>query len=199
MAAGVSRQLSTWAVADYQRASPLANWPRSKNVFGYGPAPQILKEPKSLYHSPSGTSGHLSIQRRSWFRSATLIARSRIRSINAAVLVRANSPIARFSALAEDHSAQFISQAVCCFRILLVAETLGQSKKLPSFLRLRSDPVLDEFQQHAILAKLATPRHANYLLCKPRRQTHTLANRFISCAHAIIMHQSGAVSRRGRR
>src|SRR5216684_6783042 len=46
----------------YLGASPLAAWPRSKNVLGYEPWPQILNEPKSLYQSPSGTSGCCSIQ-----------------------------------------------------------------------------------------------------------------------------------------
>src|SRR6266550_2409196 len=64
-----------------QSNPPLAAWPRSRNVLGYEPWPQILNEAKSLYQSPSGTSGFDSIQTRSCLRSATLIARSRIRSI----------------------------------------------------------------------------------------------------------------------
>jgi hypothetical protein len=67
-----ARQLSvipTYLVYDSgiipQSTSPLAAWPRSRNVLGYEPWPQILNEPKSLYHSPSGTSGFDSIQTRS--------------------------------------------------------------------------------------------------------------------------------------
>jgi len=30
---------------------------RNRKVFGYWPSPQSLKDPKSLYHGPSGTSG----------------------------------------------------------------------------------------------------------------------------------------------
>ena len=48
-----------------QRASPFATCPRSRNVLAYDPLPQILKEPKSLYQSPSGTCGCVSTQRRS--------------------------------------------------------------------------------------------------------------------------------------
>jgi len=36
---------------------PLAAWPFSRNVFGNRPSPQILNDPKSLYQSPSATSG----------------------------------------------------------------------------------------------------------------------------------------------
>jgi hypothetical protein len=67
--------------AGFYRDTPLAAWPRRRNVLGYEPCPQILNEPKSLYQSPFGTSGFDSIQRRSSLRSAMLIARSRIRSI----------------------------------------------------------------------------------------------------------------------
>ena len=48
-----------------QTAAPLGACPRSRNVFGRDPWPQILNEPKSLYQSLSGTSGSDSIQRRS--------------------------------------------------------------------------------------------------------------------------------------
>ena len=44
-----------------QIADPFAACPRMRNVLGYGPWPQILKELKSLYQSPSGTSGPDSI------------------------------------------------------------------------------------------------------------------------------------------
>ena len=48
-----------------QSNPPLAAWTRSRNVLEYEPWPQILNEPKSLYQSPSGTSGVDSIQTRS--------------------------------------------------------------------------------------------------------------------------------------
>src|SRR5437870_167566 len=69
------------SVATTHRLSPLAGWARSRNVFGNDPSPQILKDPKSLYHSPSGRSGFDSTHIRSIFRSAMLMLRSRIRSI----------------------------------------------------------------------------------------------------------------------
>jgi hypothetical protein len=37
-------------------ALPRAAWPRSRKVLGNFPLPQTLNDPKSLYHSPSGTS-----------------------------------------------------------------------------------------------------------------------------------------------
>src|SRR3984885_4643888 len=49
--------------------------------FGNDPWPQRLNESKSLYHSPSGTSGLVSTQSRRQLRLAMLIVRSRIRSI----------------------------------------------------------------------------------------------------------------------
>jgi hypothetical protein len=39
------------------RGWPFAACPLSRNVFGNLPWPQILKEPKSLYHGPSGAPG----------------------------------------------------------------------------------------------------------------------------------------------
>src|SRR5580765_7307558 len=36
---------------------PLATSPRKRKGLGYFPSPQILNDPKSLYPSPSGTSG----------------------------------------------------------------------------------------------------------------------------------------------
>jgi hypothetical protein len=101
------------------------------------------------------------------------------------------------SLAAEDHSAEFIAQAVGRFRILLVAETLSQGKKLLLFSLLCVDPVLDQFQQYAILAQLSTLRHATYLVRQPGRQTHTLANRFLSHLHNTIMHQNGVRAIRG--
>ena len=49
--------------------------------FGYRPSPHSLNDPKSLYHSSSGTSGSDSIQSRSWLRSARVMLLSRILSI----------------------------------------------------------------------------------------------------------------------
>src|SRR5258707_9283690 len=42
--------------ADYNLL-PLAGWPRRRKVLGHFPSPQILKEPKSLYQTPSAASG----------------------------------------------------------------------------------------------------------------------------------------------
>src|SRR5207249_12082934 len=36
---------------------PLAACPFKRNVLGNSPSPQILNDPKSLYHGPSGASG----------------------------------------------------------------------------------------------------------------------------------------------
>jgi hypothetical protein len=55
---------------------PLRTWPARRNVFGYAPSPQSLKDPKSLYHGPSGTLGLDSIQSRKRLRSCRLILRS---------------------------------------------------------------------------------------------------------------------------
>ena len=52
-----------------------------RNVFGNDPLPQILNVPKSLYQSPSGTSGFESTRSRRRLRSAMPITRSCIRSI----------------------------------------------------------------------------------------------------------------------
>src|ERR1041384_585403 len=66
-----------------------------------------------------------------WLRSEMLIARLRIRSMRCWGTLRASCPSVRAAALAaEDHSAEFIAQAVSRFRILLVAETLSEGEKL---------------------------------------------------------------------
>jgi hypothetical protein len=102
-------------------------------------------------------------------------------------------PSVRAAALAaEDHSAEFIAQAVSRFRILLVAETLGQGKKLLLLSLLCVDSVLDQLQQHAILAQLSALGHAAHLLRHPGRQTDALTNRLLSRLHNTIMHQNGA-------
>jgi hypothetical protein len=60
----------------------------------------------------------------------------------------------------KNHSAEFIAQAVGRFRILLVAETFGQGKKLLLLSLLCVNAVLDQFQQHLILAQLSILGHA---------------------------------------
>src|SRR5438067_5393567 len=89
-----------------------------------------------------------------------------------AVPARAGCPSVRAAALAaEDHSAEFIAQAVSRCRILLVTETLSQGKKLLLLSLLCVDSVLDQLQQHAILAQLSALGHATHLLRHPGRQT----------------------------
>ncbi len=43
--------------AAFHSFSPRAICPRRRKVFGNFPSPQILNDPKSLYHLPSGASG----------------------------------------------------------------------------------------------------------------------------------------------
>ena len=101
--------------------------------MGWDPLPQILKEPKSLYHSPSGTSGRVSTQRRGRLRSEMLIARSRVRSIRCRRTPWEACPKVRAAALAAEHrSAEFIAPAVSRQGILLVPKTLGEGKKVVS-------------------------------------------------------------------
>ncbi|MGD0363723.1 MAG: hypothetical protein ABSC93_22810 [Bryobacteraceae bacterium] len=71
--------------------------------------------------------------------------------------------------------AKFIAQAVGRFRVLLVAETLSQGEKLLLFPLLCVDAVLDQFQQHAILAQLSALGHATHLLRELEGQTDALA------------------------
>lgn len=49
-----------------QSGFPLATCFLVRKVFGNLPSPQILKDPKSLYHNPSGASGSDSLQSLSW-------------------------------------------------------------------------------------------------------------------------------------
>lgn len=103
-----------------------------------------------------------------------------------------NHPRATEDALAaEEHPAEFITQAVGRFRIPLVAETLRQGKKLLLLSLLCVNSALDQFHQHAVLAQLSTRGHATHLLRQSGGQTHTLANRFLSHLNNITMHQNG--------
>jgi hypothetical protein len=54
----INKLKRSWPVEkrDYN-SLPLAAWPDSRNVFGYFPSPQTLKDPKSLNQRPSGTLG----------------------------------------------------------------------------------------------------------------------------------------------
>jgi len=118
-----------------------ATRPRSRNVLRYDPLPRILKRP---IFDPE----------------AELV---QIRDTDGAIAHPPDQILAHpfgqvvpaldFAAsAAEDHSAKFIAQTAGGFRIPLVAETLSQGKELLLFSLLCVDSVLDQFQQHAILA-----------------------------------------------
>jgi len=92
---------------------------------------------------------------------------------------------------AEDHAAELIAQAASRFGILLVAETLSQGKKLLLFPLLCVNAVLDQLQQHTILAQLSALGHATHLLRHLGRQADALTNRLLSHFHNTIMHQNG--------
>jgi hypothetical protein len=63
--------------ADYSLL-PRAGWPDMRKVLGNRPVPQSLNVPKSLYQSPSGTSGSCDFQlassNRSFHRSLALLS-----------------------------------------------------------------------------------------------------------------------------
>ena len=63
--------------ANYSRL-PLAGWPDIRNVLGNRPVPQSLNVPKSLYQSPSGTSGSCDFQLASSNRSSIETLRSTV-------------------------------------------------------------------------------------------------------------------------
>jgi hypothetical protein len=64
----------------YLISSPRTACPLSRKVFGYFPSPQILNDPKSLNHSPSGASGSDSRHCFSRYKSSGAIFRSAARS-----------------------------------------------------------------------------------------------------------------------
>ena len=51
---------------------------------------------------------------------------------------------------AEEHPTQLVAETLRFFRVAFAAETLGQSKEFLLLSFLRFNPVLDEFQQHAV-------------------------------------------------
>jgi hypothetical protein len=62
------------AVESQSNFAPQHGWLSVRNVEGSEPLPTILNDPKSLHHSPSGTSGSLSIHVCSFRMSAAQIS-----------------------------------------------------------------------------------------------------------------------------
>jgi len=115
--------------APIKDSGPLAAWPLERKVLGYGPRPQILKEPKFLYQSPSGTSGCESIQvevdsspRGRWLGPA-----SDQLGVDAH-LPEGHPSLRSWVSAAKNHATQLIAESVCLFRIGSVAKFSANSK-----------------------------------------------------------------------
>jgi len=177
-----------------QRACPLAACSRSRNVFGTDPLPQILKEPKSLYQSPSGTSGFASIQSRRRSDRGCRSPGPAFGLSGAGGRRAAGWPTSRSSAsAAKDHSTHLIAQALDFIRIGRAPEAFGEVEELLLFALLGLHAVFDEFYQHPVGTEPARLRQTADLVCDVRRQANALSYRPDRHPHDTIMHQTGAV------
>ena len=139
--AGEARH-SRGARASYSRF-PLADWPDIRKVLGNRPVPQSLNVPKSLYQSPSGTSGSWDFQLASSNRSSIETLRSLTRSRRWAhfswEVLALN--LGHGSA-AQNQRAKLVHQAILIARIV-VSKILLQSFEelaLPILLALEAEP-----------------------------------------------------------
>lgn len=107
--------------ADYSRL-PLAGWPDIRKVLGNRPVPQSLNVPKSLYQSPSGTSGSCDFQSANSNRSSIETLRSLARSRRWAHFSRGILLLDfGHASAAKDQSTKLVQQPVLLARIVTAA------------------------------------------------------------------------------
>ena len=134
---------------------PFAACPLSRNVFGSSPSPQILNDPKSLYHGPSGPLAPI--------RAITSICKDP-RRISADPLpdrrdARVESVEGRSTesspSITECHPRKFFLQALPLSRVARFGKSIYERKEtvLLGFSRLQTDR--DQVYEHAIRACLA--------------------------------------------
>ena len=133
---------------------PLAACPLKGNVFGSSPSPQILNDPKSLYHGPSGASGSDS-RHNLVCKDPRLISAGPLLDRKDARAASVEDRSTESSALVtECHPRKFFLQALPLSRIPRFSKSIYQRKEtvLLGFSRLQTD--LDQIYEHVIRACL---------------------------------------------
>ena len=146
----------------FHSAAPNGFMPFFKTVFGYSPVPQIMKDPKSLYQSPSGAQGSVTTQLRSRCRSSRVIARwaTRSRMCSHSGRGRLTKRIFGNRGSPEDRTDQIFTDLALSCRIAFRKEPLISSRELLPFCRVGFDTPLGECHQRPAQRHVALLRHA---------------------------------------
>ena len=180
--------------------------PFFRTVFGYSPVPQMMKEPKSLYQSPSGAHGSVTTQFWSRCRSSRVIARSATRSRMCSHTARGRLAKRIFGSRAspEDRSDQIFAGFAFPRGIAFRHELLVSSCESGPRRRFGLDSAFRKRHQRPAHRHVALFRHAPDFTRKRRRHRHALPDGagsrpdgcFASSLHNFIMiqmHHTGAL------
>lgn len=125
----------------YYSRLPLASWPDIRKVLGKRPVPQSLNVPKSLYQSPSGTSGFCDFQfEQVLHRNLALLGA--IAKVGPLLSGKVLPLDFGHGSAAQDQCAELVNQPILITWIV-VAKILPQSFEelaLPILLALQAEP-----------------------------------------------------------
>ena len=88
---------------------------------------------------------------------------------------------------AEDHSAELITKALDCPRVLFISEALGERIKLLLFPLLGFESLFNELQQNSVSTELSILCDAGRLLSHVCGQAHALTHGLLCCPHTAIL------------
>lgn len=94
----------------------------------------------------------------------------------------------------EDEASHLIAQLLYLFRVGRCSKAFRQSEKSFLFFLLCFQTLLDQFDQHAIVAKASLSGNTLYLLGQPRGQGYASSKLFGGC-HRTVIHRYGALCR----
>jgi hypothetical protein len=97
----------------------------------------------------------------------------------------------------EDKAPHLIAELLYLFRVGCVSEALRKSEKGFLFFLLRFKALLDQLDQHAVVAEAPFPSNTADLLGQPCGQGYAPSDLFASC-HGTIIHHYGAFVAKAR-
>ena len=152
--------------------------PLIKTVFGYSPLPQSLKDPKSLYQSPSGADGSDLTHDCRRRRSASRIWRSATRARRCCQRPRGRSENRIFGncVFPENSPNQVLSSFLFLPSVLLFQEPSVGGLKIVFGFFLGSDSSLRQSNQGAADREVTFLGNAAHLNRQWRRNRHTLTH-----------------------
>src|SRR5579862_8324405 len=153
-----------------------------RTVFGNSPEPQSLKEPKSLYQSPSGASGWDLTQSCKISRSLNGIWRCSTRSRMCCHTSRGRLENRIFGnrPLSEDGANQIPAGFVLLGRIFLFHEPEIRGFKILFGVPLRADSPFRKTDEGAADGQMAFASDTTHFRCEWRRDRDTLPQRLSS-------------------